>query len=159
MIYALLGDIVIGDAVWTGPSAAKETRKATLVEHNVAYGKPPVQDMGDELDNKSLEFFFDETFCDAQTELAKLEAAFAVRLPLAFVAGDGAFNGVRWVIESLDVTTLKTTPYGRPVRVKVSLTMKEIALGNLFNFLVQLARGAATAIRRSDNTSVNTRRQ
>lgn len=142
-----------------GRQRRQEGKKATLVEHNVAYGKPPIQDMGDENDTKSLEFFFDETFCDAQTELAKLEMAFAARVPLAYVAGDGAFNGVRWLIETLDVTTLKTTPYGRPVRLKVTASMKETPLGNLFDFLVQLARGAATAIRRSSGANVNTRRQ
>lgn len=157
MIYALLGDIIIGDAVWTGPTSAKETQKATLVELNVAYGKKPIQDMGDENDAKSLEFFFDETFCDCQTELAKLQTAFATRLPLALVAGDGAFNGVRWLVESLDVTTLKTTPYGRPVRMKVSVSLIEAPLGNMFNFLASLARGAASAIRRSGTPSVGTR--
>jgi phage protein U len=113
--------------------------------------------MGDENDSKTLEFFFDETFCDCQSELAKLQVAFATRLPLALVAGDGAFNGVRWLVESLDVTTLKTTPYGRPVRMKVVVSLIEAPLGNMFNFLASLARGAASAIRRSGNPSIGTR--
>ncbi len=146
MIFALLGDIRIGDAVWTGPTAAKEARKATLVEHKVARGKPPVQDMGDELDTKSLEFFFDETFCDPETELSRLQQAFSARMPLTYVSGDGAFNGVRWLMEELDVTTEKTTPYGRPVRLKVTAKMKEIPALSPLTFFAQIARAAASAI-------------
>ncbi|MBK9083229.1 MAG: phage tail protein [Rhizobiales bacterium] len=146
MIFALLGDILIGDAVWTGPNAAKESRKATLVEHKVARGKPPVQDMGDELDGKTLEFFFDETFCDPVAELSKLQAAFADRAPLAYVAGDGSFEGVRWMVESLDVETLKSTPLGRPVRMKVSTRLKETPADSPLTFFAALARAGASAL-------------
>jgi Phage P2 GpU len=126
MIFALLGDIRIGDAVWTGPNRAQEVRKATLVEHKVSRGKPVVQDMGDELDCKTLEFFFDETFCEPLDELSKLEAAFAGRSPLAYVGGDGAFTGVRWLMEDFSVDTLKTTPNGRAVRLKIQTKLKEV---------------------------------
>ena len=146
MIFALLGDIRIGDAVWTGPTGAKETRKATLVEHKVARGKPPVQDMGDDLDTKTLEFFFDETFCDPETELATLQGAFASRVPLSYVAGDGSFQGVRYLAEELDVATLKTTQYGRPVRMKISCKLKEIPAASPLTFFAQIASAAASAL-------------
>lgn len=125
MAYALLGDIRIGDAVWTGPTSAGEGKKAARPEHKVSRGKPVRQDMGDELDTKRLEFFFDETFCEPQAELDRLMAAYDARRGLDFVAGDGSFNGVRWVIDAMDVKTLKTTPHGRPVRMKITLDMVE----------------------------------
>jgi phage protein U len=125
MIYALFGDIRIGDAVWTGPVSASETRKAALVLHKVSRGKMPVQDHGDDNDHKELGFFFDETFCEPQAELGKLQAAFAGREALPLVSGDGAFDGVRWLIEDMSVETLKTTPAGRPVRIKVKLKLVE----------------------------------
>lgn len=146
MIYALLGDIVIGDAVWTGPTAARETRKAALAELKVARGKPPLQDMGDENDAKTMEFFFDETFCDPGVEQARLEAAFADRAPLPLVTGDGAFEGVRWLIEEFDVATLKTTPAGRPVRLKISVKLKECPADSPLTFFTQLARASAAAL-------------
>jgi phage protein U len=146
MIFAMLGDMPIGNAAWTGPTAAGEKRKATLVEHKVARGKPVVQDMGDELDDKTLEFFFDETFCEPQAELSKLEAAFDRRRPLAYVGGDGSFNGVRWIMESLDVKTLKTTPMGRPVRIKVTATMKEAPDPSPMSTLAQMAAVAAAGV-------------
>ncbi|QCI65626.1 phage tail protein [Phreatobacter stygius] len=155
MIFALLGDIRIGNAVWTGPTSAKETSKATLPEHKVARGKPVVQDMGDELDTKALEFFFDETFCEPQAELARLEMAFAARMPLPFVGGDGAFDGIRWIIEEMDVQTLKTTPFGRPVRFRISLKMKEVPMPSLLSFLGQVARGAATALTSTVASALN----
>lgn len=146
MIFALLGDITIGNAVWTGPTAAKEGRKATFVEHKVARGKPVVQDMGEELDTKTLEFFFDETFCDAEAEFGRIQAAFDQRRPMAYVGGDGSFNGVRWVIEDLDVTTLKTTPMGRVVRMKVTAKLKEVPDVAPLSTLQQLAAASASAI-------------
>jgi phage protein U len=147
MIFALLGDIKIGDAAWTGPTAATEKREAVLVEHEVARGKQPIQDMGDNNDTKSLQFFFDETFCDPQTELAKLEAAFAARSALAYVAGDGAFNGVRYVVKSLSVETLRSTPYGRPVRMAIGVELLEAGGLSLSSILASAARSGATAIR------------
>lgn len=158
MIFAMLGDVRIGDAAWTGPNASKEGKKATLVEHKVARGKPPVQDMGDENDTKSLDFFFDETFCDAEAELSKLMAAFADRVPLTYVAGDGSFNGVRWLIEDLDVQTLKTTPYGRPVRMKVTAKLQEIPADSPLTFFAQIARAAASAISAIASGNVGARR-
>lgn len=155
MIHAYLGDIRIGDAVWTGPTAATESRKATLVEHKVARGKPPIQDMGDENDTKTLKFLFDETFCDPGAELGKLQGVFAARSPLAYVAGDGSFNGVRWLIEDLGVTTLKTTPYGRPVRIEVEAKLKECPGLSPLSFFMAAARMAASAIASSANINVS----
>jgi hypothetical protein len=158
MIFALLGDIKIGDAVLTGPSGVSETQYATLVEHQVARGKPPIQDMGDELLTKRLEFFFDETFCNPQVELLKLQAAFKTRTALAYVAGNGAFHGVRWIIESLDVTTLKTTPFGRPTRLKISVSMKEVAGFGLMGILIAAARATAISLRGSSGSSIGSRK-
>lgn len=146
MISAMLGDIVIGDSVWTGPTALKDGAKASLVEHKVARGKPPVQDMGDELDTRSLAFFFDETICDPESELAKLRGAFEARQPLTYVAGDGSFNGLRYLVEDIDVETLKTTPYGRPVRFRVSCKLKEVPAASPLTFFAQIARQAASAL-------------
>lgn len=146
MVFSLLGTIKIGDSSWTGPTAIKEGRKATLVEHKVARGKPPVQDMGDELDTKTLDFFFDETFCDPATEVLKLQAAHALRSPLPLVAGDGSFFGVRWVIESFDVQTLKATQRGRPVRMKVSASLKEVPSPSPLTFFSQAAKAAASGL-------------
>ena len=146
MLFALLGEIVIGDAVWTGPTAARETRKAALAELKVARGKPPIQDMGDDNDVKTLDFFFDETFCDPDVELSRLSAAFDMRAPLPLVAGDGSFNGVRWLIEEYSVDTLKTTPFGRPVRMKVSAKLRECPAASPLTFFAQLARVGAAAL-------------
>jgi phage protein U len=146
MIFALLGDIRIGDAVWTGPDSADEERKAALVEHKVARGKPPVQDMGDDNDTKTLTFFFDETFCEPEAELSLLTTAFEIRQPLAYVGGDGSFRGVRWLVEQLKVKTLKTTLAGRPVRMKVTLKMLECPAPSPLTFFSQIARAAATGL-------------
>lgn len=146
MVFSLLGKIRIGDATWTGPTASGLARKASLPEHAVARGKPQVQDTGDELDTKSLQFFFDETFCDPVAEKAKLEAAFFRRTPLPLVGGDGSYDGVRWLIEECTVETLKTTPTGRVVRAKVSLSLKEEPVPSLLGLLGKVARAGAAAL-------------
>lgn len=146
MAYALLGDIRIGDAVWTGPTSAGEGKKAARPEHKVSRGKPVRQDIGDELDSKRLEFFFDETFCDPQAELDRLMAAYDARRGLDYVAGDGSFNGVRWVIDAMDVKTLKTTPRGRPVRMKVTLDMMEDPDPSPLKTLSDMAIASASAL-------------
>lgn len=149
MIFALLGDIRIGDATWTGPTAAAEKRSAALVELQVARGKPVIQDMGDNNDTKTLTFFFDETFCDPDSELAKLNAAFASRRALAYVAGDGAFSGVRYIIKSISPETLRTTPYGRPVRIAVAVELLQAGSVSLSGLLSAMARAGASAIGRA----------
>ncbi len=151
MTFALLGDIILGEAStgvagsWTGPVAAGNGRKAALAEHKVSRGKPVLQDHGDDLDARTLEFFFDETFCSPAIELAKLDAAYAARRALPYVGGDGAFDGRRWVIESLDTKVLRTTPGGRIVRMQVSLQMREAA-GSPLAFMGRIARAAASAL-------------
>lgn len=146
MVFSLLGKIRIGDATWTGPTASSEGRKASLPEHAVARGKPVVQDTGDELDTKTLEFLFDETFCDPKAEFAKLEDAFAGRTPLPLVGGDGAFDGTRWLIEAVNPQTLKTAPNGRVVRIKVSVSLKEAPVADMLGLARQIARAGAPAL-------------
>ena len=156
MTFSLLGRIRIGDATWTGPTATAESRSASLPEHEVARGKPVVQDTGDNLDTKTLEFFFDETFCDPVAERAKLEGAFRGRVPLAYVGGDGAYSGVRWLIEDFEVQTLKTTPAGRVVRVKVSAKLKEAPVISLSGLLSAIARAGAAAL--TGGVTINARK-
>ena len=146
MASALLGNIRIGDATWTGPTADKLSRKASLPEHEVARGKPVGQDTGDNLDTKTLDFFFDETFCDAEAEMAKLTIAFESRTPLAYVGGDGAYDGSRFIVEELEAETLKTTPSGRKTRFTVSLKLKEVPALDLLGLLTGLARAAASGL-------------
>lgn len=147
MIFALLGDIrIAADSSFTGPTAVAETRKAALVEHDVAWGKKPIEDHGDDNDRKSLSFFFDETFCSPVSELSRLEAAMAARSPLAFVGGDGAFTGKRWIIEQMSVKTLRCTPWGTPVRIGIDVEMIECPIPDPIGFLAQLAFSAALAV-------------
>jgi hypothetical protein len=151
MSFAYLGDIILGEATmgvaasWTGPTALGNARKAALAEHKVSRGKPILQDHGDELDTRSLDFFFDETFCSPAAELAKLDAAYAARQALPYVGGDGAFDGRRWLIEGLDAKVLRTTPDGRVVRMQVGLSLKE-ASGSPLTFMGRVALAAASAL-------------
>jgi hypothetical protein len=163
MSFAYLGDIILGEASagvaasWTGPMALGNGRRAALAEHKVSRGKPVLADHGDELDTRSIEFFFDETFCVPALELGKLDAAFADRKALPYVGGDGAFDGRRWVIEGLDSKVLRTTPSGRVVRMQVTLSLKE-APASALTFMGRAAMASASALSSLAQGNVGVRR-
>lgn len=146
MIY-LLGSIPLGIAPLTGPTAHSYDRTATFAQHGPTRGKPVLQEIGEELDRKDFSFFFSEEFCTPVTELAKLEAAFATKSPLPLVLGNGAFNGKRYVVESLIVTIIKTDLVGLPVRIEASISLLEDPVaGGLFSLISSLAKTRAPAI-------------
>jgi phage protein U len=161
--FAYLGDIILGEATmgvaasWTGPVGAGNTRHAALAEHKVSRGKPILQDHGDDLDTRTLEFLFDETFCAPAVELGKLDRAYAAREAMPYVGGDGAFDGKRWVIEGLDAKFLRATPTGRIVRMQVTLQLKE-ASGSTLGFMGRVARAAASALSSIASGNVGVRR-
>lgn len=145
-MFAFLGNIRLGTNALTGPNAVSDKLKAALPKLEPARGKPVLQDMGDDLDEKKMSFFFDETFCDPQTEYSKLEAAYLSRQALAYVGGDGLYRGKSYVIESLDTTTKKTTSEGRAVRIEVEIDMIEVPEAGTLSFLGSLAQGLAPAL-------------
>lgn len=120
-----LGDINFGSDVLTAPTAFGEELSNSLPEHKVVRGKPVLQDTGEELDQRSFSFFFDETFCDPEAELAKLRAAHASREALALVPASGAYRGARYVAVSISPKIEKTREDGRVTRVSASMKLKE----------------------------------
>lgn len=145
-MFAWLGSIRIGSNAFTGPTSASETAKATFARHNVAEGKPVLQDMGEDLDGKKLRFFFDEAWCDPEAELGNLRSAHLARQPLPFITGAGTFTGARYVIESIDSEIKRTTLAGRTVRLEASLTLTESPIEDLAGFATILQRGLAAGI-------------
>lgn len=145
-MFAWLGSIRIGTNAFTGPTSVSETAKTTFARHNVAEGKPVLQDMGEDLDSKKLRFFFDEAWCDPEDELGRLRSAQLAREPLPFVTGAGTFTGARYVIESIDSEIKRTTLAGRTVRLEASLTLTESPIEDLAGFATLLQRGLAAGI-------------
>lgn len=156
-IFAFLGDIPLGEQALTGPTAFSEELSAELVQHDVAYGKKPVEDRGDNNTTRKIEFFFDETFCDVYAEYIKIKAAFDNRTPLPFVAGDGGYAGGRFLIQSLSVTPLKTRPGGTPTRYKISAELLEVPMPDPLGFLKGLAIGQAVGLIRAGVDAVRSR--
>ena len=144
-MFAMLGGIRLGTSAFTGPTAGGEGIKAAFAQHKVAEGKPVPQDMGDDLATKTLDFFFDEGFCDPVAELAKLEAARLSRQPLPYVTGAGQYFGQRFWIESLSMKMKRTTPAGRLVRLDASLSLIEVPVRDLAAFAAAFAQATAPA--------------
>lgn len=123
-MFALLGDIRIGVSPLTGPTADEEARQADYSEHAVARGKPVLQDHGDALDTRTLDFFFDESFCDVGEELGRLEQAIATRVPMALVLGDGS-RPTDYVVRRLRLARRNTTPGGSLTRLEATVALVE----------------------------------
>lgn len=124
-MYALLGDIQIGLSPLTGPTGSEVGRSVDYAEHAVVRGTPVLQDMGDALGTRRLDFFFDEGFCDPLAELARLEAAIAARTPMALAIGDGGAQPLSYVARALSVTHRKTTAGGTVTRLEASIELTE----------------------------------
>lgn len=158
MIY-LLGTIPLGIAPLTGPVAHGIERAATFAQHPTTRGKPALQEIGEELDTQSFSFFFSEEFCTPATELAKLEAAFALKSPLPLVLGNGGFSGKRYVIESLSIGIAKTNRSGSPVRIEATIGLLEDPIaGGLFSLLSSIAKSRAPALSGSATTNPDVRK-
>lgn len=143
----LLGDISFSNDALTGPTSSSTSMSATIPQYAVNRGKPIPHIVGDELTTKQFSFFFDETFCDVASNVAKLQAAFASRSPMALVPGNGiGFRGVRYIVDSLDIDVLQEDRGGSPVRVEGHISLLEDPLPGGLGLLNQaLAVGRAVA--------------
>lgn len=131
-MFAYLGDIQLGvSSVMTGPTGSEETLDNTFNEHAVVRGKPIPQDAGEELDRRSFDFFFDESFCNPQEEYFKLLSARSSRSAMALVMGNGSYLGKSYAVQSVTITHQKTTQSGQLVRLEASIELLEIPSGAL----------------------------
>lgn len=158
-MIALLGSIPLGVNALTGPTGQSIDRQATFVQHPVTRGKPPLQEIGEENDIQDFDFFFSEEFCDPAAEIAKLEAAFALKTPLPLVLGNGVYLGKRYVVDGLSIKVRKTDRSGSPVRIEASIHLLEDPVaGGLFQLINSIARGRAPAVSRTAPSNPTVRR-
>jgi hypothetical protein len=145
-MWGLLGDIRIGEDAWVGPTRLSETRKGPFPQHEVARGKKPVQDVGDDNDERSMSFFWDEIWCDPLEEARKTIAAFDARDVLGWVGGDGTFDGTYWLITELQMDTQRTTASGRPTRIACEMKLLERPVPDPLSLLITTAKATALAL-------------
>ncbi|KAA6404496.1 phage tail protein [Candidatus Tokpelaia sp.] len=140
MITAMLGSITLGVLggldYLTGPKSDRERFRNTYARHDVISGKPVLQEIGRELDERNMSFFFDETFCNPVAQWARLWAAYQMKMPLPFVSQAG-FAGMRYVVEGLEKDNQKTTRSGVIVRIEATMTLIEAPLLNPLDSLMQ----------------------
>lgn len=104
----------------TGPTSDELDFEARFARHTPVRGESIIQDLGNEAPPRKLRFFFDESFCDPEEELAKIQSAFEARraLRLSARAPLGSF-----IIERMNVKRLKLSPSGRLVRTEVNVEL------------------------------------
>lgn len=123
------GDIRLGIDHLTGPTGDDTSFQNTDAEHATARGKPQVQRVGSERDEKTFTFFFDEGFCDVAAERNRLLSALKLRTPAALNVPGRAFGGTLYTVDALQEKTLATTRDGRLVRYEATITLKEVPRG------------------------------
>lgn len=146
MITIWFGSIPLGSKALTGPVSQAIERQNTFAEYGVTRGKPVLHDIGSELDTQTFDFFFSEEFCNPASELAKLEAAFALKAPLPLMFGNGVYLNKRYVVESLSIGVVKTNRRGGVVRVEAAIGLKESPVASLLGLISSIARGRAPAV-------------
>ena len=158
MITIWFGSIPLGSNTLSGPVLQDIERQNTFAEYAVTRGKPVLHDIGSELDLQHFDFFFSEEFCNPASELAKLEAAFALKTPLPLMFGDGVYVNKRYVVESLSIGVVKTNRSGGVIRVEASISLKESPVMNLLGLIHSIARGRAPAVRSRASGNPNVRK-
>lgn len=151
-MLGLFGGSVIGVDHLTGPVSDEEEKAARFVRHEPVRGKPILQDLGDDAGTRTLSFFFDETFCSPETELAKIDAAFQSRSPMKLFFDLRGFQVSAWIIERYRMDRQKTAPSGRLVRVEIEADLIESStdLSGLLGAAAGLVRAAINpGLRRS----------
>ncbi|SNY91457.1 Phage P2 GpU [Cohaesibacter sp. ES.047] len=149
-VYAYLGDFTLGQSnAMSGPKSDSQTWGNTIHEHKVVRGKPVPQYAGEELDKRTLEFFFDESFCDPQTEYARLKAARSSGSVMPFTSGHGDYDGTHYQITSISPVIEKTTSGGRIVRLSASIELLEVP-----SFALSL-RSAVSAVATAASAIIN----
>ena len=149
-MLGLFGTSVIGTDHLTGPTSDSEGKTARFARHDLVRGKPALQDLGDDAASKRLSFFFDETFCDPEAELRKIDMAFKGRTPMKLFFDLRGFEVGVFLIERLSIKRQKTSPSGRVVRIDLEVELVESAssLGGLLGAAAGIARAIANPILR-----------
>lgn len=144
-MYAFLGAIMFGVSPLTGPTAEGLRMRNTYARHDVIRGKPVLQVIGQELDERNISFFFDETFCVPELEWARLVSAYQTRTPAPLVYG-ASYGGRRFVVETLEQEVQKTSRSGRIVRLASTMSLIEAPVTNYLSFALSAAAAVAPAL-------------
>lgn len=128
MMLGLFGNSVIGTDHLTGPTGGSEEKSARFARHDLLRGKPALQDLGNDAGTKQLSFYFDETFCDPEAELRKIDLAFQGRVPMRLFFDLAGFEIGVFLIERLNIKSKKAAPGGRVTRIELDVELVESAI-------------------------------
>lgn len=128
-----LGNIILsvstGSGALVGPKSLADDYANSYARHDAIRGKPVLQVIGEELDTREFGFFFDETFCDPETQWTLLMAAYKNKTALPLITA-GAFDGRHFVVDRLSRDIRKTSRAGRVVRLESTLSLLEAPISD-----------------------------
>lgn len=142
-MFATLGPIPF--RLITYFSGVTNRRGHDYAEHKVIEGKPRLQYMGDSLERVVIDILLHRSFCEPESELARLHAAGSSHMALPFIYGSGRYVG-QFVIAEVQTVSRQTNRRGALVEATARVTLTEHAgLGGLLGALLGAIVGAATA--------------
>jgi phage protein U len=121
MPYLLIGDLTI---VVQSVLNLSYSFKQGFVEQEKIEAPPTLQQVGRNLSTLSLACRFHYAYSKPDLVVASLLAACNAAKPLSLVDGSGNYKG-KYVLESVDVSPIKTDGEGRSFSVDVNLALKE----------------------------------
>lgn len=130
-LFGSFGRMKIGLGDLTEPTSSSYSEESRIGSLEPVYGKEVDQDRGDKRTSRSLSFFFDEAFCNVESEIAKLTGARRNRSPIKLDYGR-AYDGKSYIITSLSVNEQTLADDARIVRAEVTLELRESTGGSLF---------------------------
>lgn len=122
MSYALLGDIAF--ELLYAPHNLSENHQANFAQHEVLSGKPKLQAMGLGLVEIHLDLRLHHSLGNVEQRYQQLLSAKQQMKPLAWVLGNGQFQG-HFVITEISSKTLMTDEQGLALARELSLRLKE----------------------------------
>lgn len=142
-MYAQLGDIIFeGLKGFTGYRAKYAQQ---LAQHALIDGKPKLQKTGDALDELQVDMTFHRSFCNPESEIAKLKQYVLDGAILPLITGTGETVG-NFTVASMDVSVSHTGPSGLLVLSTVSVNLLEASDSDQLGAAISAAKKVAFAV-------------
>jgi len=142
-MYAQLGDIIFEGL--KGFTAYRAKYAQQLAQHALIDGKPKLQKTGDALDELTIDMTLHRSFCNPETEIAKLKQYASDGAILTLITGTGETVG-NFTVASMDVGVSHTGPTGLLVLSTVSVSLLEAADSDILGAAISAAKSAAFAV-------------
>ena len=101
-----------------------EAKSYNYAEHARIENKPRLQYTGESLEEVNIRLNFHSSFCNPESEMAKLKTLAATHSPQSFILGNGKYMG-SYVMEEISSTLEQTDKQGNTISIQTQIRLKE----------------------------------